>query len=362
MTLPPETGPALPGHVLRALQNSSGWLDSWIVPAVLVGATVLLLTWFVRRRTTSRRAWPVVPAIVTALVLSVAAVANCLSGYVPSVAAAQVLLEGISKRVEGRGRGEVSVVRIPVPPQRHLSVSDTYVYTPPGYRRGDRRYPVVYLIHGSPGLSSDWVVAGDIDNTMDILITSGLVPPMIVVAPDANSASNDDTECLDSTRPGGPQVATYLDRDVVDYVDAHFRTLADARHRVIGGFSMGGYCAVDRGLRSDRYSTILAVAPYDNPGAGGRAMLSTQAEFEAASPSRYIPAGQHHSPVAVFLDTGAGVSAGERAQIQLLADALTRAGEKVEYRLEPGQDHSWTMARLAMAYGLVFAGEQVKGS
>lgn len=365
MSVHPDSMQTLPRRVLRAISADADWFSSWTPPIALLILTVLLLVWYVVRMARRRRAWPILPAILLSLALTVAAGANTISGYVPSVSSAEVLLGGLTSGTSARGKGHVSSIEIPVPAARRLGTSSTYVYTPPGYRSGQRRYPVLYLIHGTPGTSSDWVVAGSIANTMDALINSNLAPPMIVVAPDANAPDTDDTECLDSTRPGGPQVATYLDHDVVGYIDSHYRSIADRAHRAIGGFSMGGYCAVDRGMRSAVYGSIMAIAPYDNPGSGGRNMVSTQRDYEAASPGRYLEPGNAVSlPVtadnvttAVFLDTGADVEAAELAQIRHLAELFSRRGQPLQYRLEPGGDHSWTTARVAAAYGIVFVGK-----
>jgi enterochelin esterase-like enzyme len=250
-------------------------------------------------------------------------------------------------------------VRIAVPPRLHLDVSDTYVYTPPGYRQDSaRRYPVAYLIHGTPGESADWVSAGQIGSTMDILIRAGLVPPMIVVAPDMNAPTTIDTECLNAADPGGPQLSTFLNTVVVGYIDAHYPTLADWRHRIIGGFSMGGYCALDQGLRTGEYAAIIDLAGDTAAGSGGHALLPSTVDYLAATPSHYIPTMTLRHRVGVFLDEG-GQDAFVGDQLDRVAAQLRDGGQQVVQRAEPGQYHSWTMARVGVAYGLRFASGQL---
>lgn len=70
-----------------------------------------------------------------------------------------------------------------------MPTSTTWVYAPPGYDpNGSTRYPVVHLIHGTPGTSADWMSGGDIAHVMDVLIAHHLVRPMIVVAPELYGA------------------------------------------------------------------------------------------------------------------------------------------------------------------------------
>ncbi len=364
VTVQPESGQTLPRHIIEAIQNGADWLSSWWPPAVFVVLFVVLVGWLIARRFLHphrrRHTWAFSPVLLVLVVCFGLAVANTVSGYVPSIAAAQVLIDGVRAHSSDKGRGQVMAVRVPVPADRHLDVSDTYVYTPPGYsKHREKRYPVVYLVHGTPGTASDWIAAGQIASTMDLLITEGTIRPMIVVAPDLNSPATDDTECLNASRADGPQVTTYLDHDVIDYVDAHFRTVPDRAYRAIGGFSMGGYCAIDRVLRSDRYDYSIAIEPYDNPGGGGRDMLASQAEFNAASPGVYLHTMTFRHPVSVFIDAGADSNEAEIVQAQRLADLLAQRGQNVTYRLEPGLGHTWTMARQAVAYGLVFVSRQL---
>ncbi len=284
----------------------------------------------------------------------------------PSLAAARVLLVGhgiggLGPEATGTATtGALEPVHIPVPPELHMPDATTWIYTPPGYDPSTTRYPVVYLIHGEPGTSSDWVAGGDAAHTMDVLVDAGLVPPMILVSPEVNGITNTDTECLDSTR-GGPQVETYLLDVLVPWVDAHLATIPDPEHRIIGGMSAGAFCAVDQGLRhQDVFSTILAILPYVNPGTDGGDMLSTPAELAAHDVAGYLPDLALPRPVPVFVDVpGDDLHSEEAAQAATLVRLLTARGEPLEYRAEPHQHHTWTMARTALPYALVFAAQHL---
>ncbi len=363
----------LPAGVRRDLWTTSDWIGGW-GPAIIAAAALVVLVGVLvvlqRRARSQRRAghrtrrWAEAgTAAVAALVLvaGCALTANAISGYVPSVAALDVqvasLTGGHARQSTTAAASAVNQVTLAAPAALGITATQAWVYTPPGYdQHRSQRYPVVYLLHGSPGRSPDWFAAGGIAHQMDVLIAARLVRPMIVVAPDVNGKGVRDGECLNAV--GGPQVETYLNRVVVPSVDQRYRTVADWQHRVIGGMSSGGYCALDQGLRhQDLYGSIIALEPYGDPGSGGRAALgaSDQAAFDAHSPSHYVPTMTFSHPVPVFLDYGSKASAANKAGIDRLAAALRDRGQPVWTRVEQGHGHSWLEAAEGVPYGLVMA-------
>lgn len=133
------------------------------------------------------------------------------------------------------------------------------VYLPPGYAdpaNRERRYPVLYLIHGSPGNPTSWLRGAHADWAADEGIAAGTVRPLIMVMPDVNGGMWRDSQCVNKW-DGTDNEMAYLVHEVVPYIDAHFRTRADARSRAIGGLSSGGYCAYNIGLRNPRAFNIL---------------------------------------------------------------------------------------------------------
>jgi S-formylglutathione hydrolase FrmB len=143
--------------------------------------------------------------------------------------------------------------------QKHLMV-----YLPPSYATNPtRRYPVAYYLHGLSGTETDWLSRAGIDAIADSLIGAGL-PEMIIVMPDgddswytAPATPMPYAACRDSIRSESPERGCvksshydeYIARDLVQYVDAHYRTLADRPHRGVGGLSMGGYGAIKLALQ-----------------------------------------------------------------------------------------------------------------
>jgi predicted alpha/beta superfamily hydrolase len=116
-----------------------------------------------------------------------------------------------------------------------------FVYTPPGYQKDTKtRYPVLYLQHGWGEDETAWSNQGRANLIMDNLIAEGKIKPFIIVM--TYGMTND-------IRPGGgglrnfniqPFQTVLLD-ELIPYVDATFRTIADTKHRAMAGLSMGGF-------------------------------------------------------------------------------------------------------------------------
>jgi enterochelin esterase-like enzyme len=143
-----------------------------------------------------------------------------------------------------------------------------FVYTPPDYEQDpSRRYPVLYLQHGGGDDETGWGCQGHTGLIMDNLIADGKARPFIIVmansyvpgspapgrgpAPAAQPGGAASAGAADSTLsrsvagPGGrgfnfSAFARVLIQDLIPFIDANFRTLADQPHRAMAGLSMGG--------------------------------------------------------------------------------------------------------------------------
>jgi hypothetical protein len=138
-----------------------------------------------------------------------------------------------------------------------------WVYVPPDYDEDpERRFPSVYVIQGYTGYVTMWANRsayrpGYVE-TADALFASGEAPGCIVVYVDAWTAYGG-SQFVDS--PGTGRYHTYLCDEVVPFVDAHYRTLADAAHRGIQGKSSGGFGAmITPMLRPDLFGGLATHA------------------------------------------------------------------------------------------------------
>jgi hypothetical protein len=134
-----------------------------------------------------------------------------------------------------------------------------WVYVPPGYADdGATRYPAVYVIQGYTGHLTMWANRSAYRQpfleTADALFASGDTPPCLVVYVDAWTAFGG-SQFVDS--PGTGPYHSYLCDEVVPWVDAHYRTIADRESRAIMGKSSGGFGAmITPMLRPDLFGAL----------------------------------------------------------------------------------------------------------
>jgi enterochelin esterase-like enzyme len=123
------------------------------------------------------------------------------------------------------------------------------VYTPPGYS-AEKKYPVLYLLHGIGDDEMNWWREGRADAILDNLHADGKVTPMIVVMPNGRADKN-----LMPRSPWGEQGPAFaafekeLFEDVIPFVESHYSVQADRAHRALAGLSMGGGQSLNFGLR-----------------------------------------------------------------------------------------------------------------
>jgi S-formylglutathione hydrolase FrmB len=272
------------------------------------------------------------------------------------------------------------------------------IYLPPSYDRdARRRFPVAYYLHGLSGAEADWVAKGGIDVTADSLFATGL-PETILVMPDGDdgwyttwATQYSYVTCADTLHVESPsrycvqheRYDDYVAHDVVAFIDAHYRTVADRAHRGIGGLSMGGYGALILALRHPetfaaaashsgvvspmytgphpfaepaRYGTTLEEL---RPAAGGfwaRYMNfwgSDIARWRAIDPAHAAEALANSRGVRPALFFDCGTEDGFIDQNRALHAELTRLGIEHTYAEWPGA-HTWRYWSVHVAESLAW--------
>lgn len=125
-----------------------------------------------------------------------------------------------------------------------------HIYLPPNYDgSAEGRYPVLYLNHGGGGDDSNWSFedpkrGGSAQFIVDNLIAAGKAKPMIIVMPNTHNCAS-----ATPSAPGKDDACTqeFL-KDIIPYVDSHYRTKADRDYRALAGLSMGGFVVLHTGL------------------------------------------------------------------------------------------------------------------
>ncbi len=144
-------------------------------------------------------------------------------------------------------------------PDRQVSV-----YLPPGYSKDARqRYPVLYLLHGFTDSDAKWFgLEGqhfvNVPRAVDAALAAG-VRSMIVVMPNAFTRFQGSMYSSSVTTGDWERFVT---RELVDYVDAHYRTLARPGSRGLAGHSMGGYGTMRLAMKAPGvFSGVYAMSP-----------------------------------------------------------------------------------------------------
>jgi enterochelin esterase-like enzyme len=136
---------------------------------------------------------------------------------------------------------------------------DVLVVLPPSYRQSPRRrYPVVYALHGYSIGAEQWIKEIHVPQTAEGGFAKG-AKEMILVFPDSKTVHNG--SMYSSSQTTGDFEA-FVSRDLVAYVDAHYRTIARRDGRGLVGHSMGGYGASRIGMKhADVFGALYIMSP-----------------------------------------------------------------------------------------------------
>jgi enterochelin esterase-like enzyme len=199
---------------------------------------------------------------------------------------------------------------------------------PAGYDESDRRYPVLYMLHGVAGDSSEWQSIGLLEEA-DRMMASGEIDPFIIVLPNGGAK-------YWVNHANGERWADYVVDDVVAQVDRSYRTIPSAEGRAIGGLSMGGEGALRLALTNPQ---VFGIAGAHSP--------SLRTSFDEFAPELQEIFGSPEAwrgvtPLWLVEDTDTAynltlsIDVGEddpwRPNVQLLHDRMTSRG--INHRFE----------------------------
>ncbi len=217
------------------------------------------------------------------------------------------------------------------------AVRECYVYLPPQYlSEPDRRFPVLYLMHGAGENETGWATQGMMGNIMDNLIAEGGCEPMIIVC--EYGVAN-----LVGAEPAGGFNLFNFDafekvmvEECVPVFDSRLRTIADRDHRAICGLSLGGFQAYTIGLNHpELFGWIGGFS-----GSGRGPMDRRDAEMYPKS----LNDDYHLFYISIGTDEPAGMYQG----IYDLHVALENLGVNHVYYESPGTGHEWLTWRRSL--------------
>ena len=221
------------------------------------------------------------------------------------------------------------------------------VLLPVGYAESNKRYPVLYLLHGLFGHYDDWV-------TRTNLAEYAVAYDVIIITPEGH-----DNWYTDSATVPADKYESYFIRELVSDVDARFRTIKDRRARGVAGLSMGGYGALKFGFKHPEMFAFVgslsgaldpAVRTEDHPGFAwdilrpslnavfGPSASQTRKANDLHQIARGLTATQVASLPFIYFDCG--LDDGFLATNRELADVLLAQKIPHQYRQLPG-GHNW---------------------
>jgi len=229
------------------------------------------------------------------------------------------------------------------------------VVLPPGYAASPiTRYPVLYLLHGTPGQPMNYVNVGQVGVWLSELIARGQIQPMIIVLPAGGLTTFSNNEWANGV---GPAAAwdTYLARDVVNAVDASFRTIPQGWGRAIGGLSEGGYGAINIALHHPgEFGTVESWSGYEqapNISVFGGDPQRLAANSPLAELSAVAPTLVQDRTFFWFYTSTLDES---KTQNIAFAHGLTTAGIAHKFFIVPGS-HNWATWRPRVPAALIAA-------
>ncbi|AKD56848.1 esterase [Spirosoma radiotolerans] len=242
------------------------------------------------------------------------------------------------------------------------------IYLPPDYYVSNRRYPVVYLLHGYGDNETSWVQFGEADRIADTNIKAGELPPMIIVMPNGGATFfvNDYQNKV--------RYEDMFVQELIPHIDSTFRTRTQREFRAISGLSMGGFgsltlamhhpdlfgscAALSAGIRTDegfmsipddRYNLVFAPV-FSGPAKGDERLTVAWKRNSPITLAKSAPEGDL-SKVRWYIDCGDddALTVGN----SVLHMALLERKIPHEYRVRDG-GHTWTYWRTGLPDALRF--------
>jgi enterochelin esterase family protein len=160
-----------------------------------------------------------------------------------------------------------------------------HVYTPPGYERNSVKYPVLYLLHGAGDCDDSWTSVGRAGFILDNLIEIRKAKPMIVVMPAGHTSAGFGMGAGRGMQSMIDEFGQDFVKDIVPYVENHYRVLTGARNRAIAGLSMGGMQTLNIAISNLKDYAYIGVFSSGIFGSAPAAAAKTPAAAPPASPA-----------------------------------------------------------------------------
>jgi enterochelin esterase-like enzyme len=239
------------------------------------------------------------------------------------------------------------------------------IFLPKSYETDkDRKYPILYLLHGMMDTNKGWYERGHVKDVADQLMASGEAAEMIIVTPNAGGNVYEGAWNGYFDMPGWPY-ETFFFTEFLPYIEREYRVIGDKQHRAVAGLSMGGGGATAYGQKhSELFSSVYAMSALMNIPEQGAApsqrpddkMAILNKSVRENSCVKYVEtadeaAKEKLKTVAWFVDCGDDDFLLDR-NIEF-TQAMRKAGVPCQFRVRDG-GHTWEYWRSALYSCLSF--------
>lgn len=242
-------------------------------------------------------------------------------------------------------------------------VNHVYIYTPPGYKTSNKRYPVIYLLHGCPGAGRDWFVKARAHETAEKMILAKQIQPMILVSADAfgPGGPRDHCEYLNSAN-GAVMVEDYMSHELRQFIDSTLRTIPSPNARALVGLSSGGYGAINVGTKhQDVFHVLASHSGYFDPdlerGQIERMLGPKGPLWDKNNPHKHVSEWRSDPNLRIYLDCGDSdelLADNQQLDKELNANSINH----VFYITDGG--HRWGLWRSRLHNSLLFCDKSFK--
>jgi enterochelin esterase-like enzyme len=239
------------------------------------------------------------------------------------------------------------------------------IYLPPDYAHSERRYPVLYLLHGAGDDQTGWVQFGEVLHIADKTMREGNATPMVIVMPDANTGKRGYFNDIS----GNWRYEDFFFEEFLPHIEKTYRIKGEKRYRAVAGLSMGGGGSFMYALHHpELFSSACPLSAYVGPLTMEELKIRLDRNGEEYNEQQLQDYFNQHNAISLIENSVTKDTKSVRWYIDcgdddflyegncLVHIAMKKKGIPHEYRVRDGS-HSWTYWRESLPVVLQFVSD-----